>query len=229
MDSFPQIIDISEDIIRDIEVNDSDGLVETSHFMVDYNLSHSIILAMEHNHQGGKSNDLLKYINFVSSKYGIDKIMIEPYIKDSLETFVERIQRCAYFRARVKKEHIPAIQNLNGKLYTALDTAQELGKSDIVEILLTSDYRKKGETTAMTNLVRDLARRLFNQRSFAKNFEVLEAKAEDSDNFHRLEIFDLLSDKLKSLVRVQRRDRVKVIISSDMFLNLEIEINRHFK
>jgi hypothetical protein len=229
MDAFPEIIDILSDNIRAIDAEEEDGIVETAHFVINYSNIKRIILALEHNNVGGKSGDYQRYVSLISNRLELGRVLLEPYVRDELETFIERIQKCSYFRARVKKENLDKLENFDKKLYTALDTARELGKSDTVEIMLNFDYRKKNDTPTIRQLINNIVRRLLKDRSYASCFEVLETKAEDAFNSHRLEVFDLISDKLKSLVRVERKDKEKVVVSADMFLKLEEQLNRHFK
>jgi hypothetical protein len=188
-----------------------------------------IILAIEYNQQGGKSNDLQRYINFINHELELNSIRFEPYVKDELESFIRRIQKCAFFRVKVKKENIPYVEQLNERLYTSLNSMQQLGKSDTVEIILNYNLHKDSETRTMTSLIKNFTSYLVQHRSFSEHFENLEVRAEDEDNHRRMELFDLLSDKLKSLVRVERRERAKVVISIDMFNKLQDELNRHFK
>ena len=76
----------------------------------------------------------------------------------------------------------------------------------------------RNETHAMTECL---------ERVLASDYEKLEIIAEDSDKNDRLNAFDLLIDKAKDILQVERREKSRTIISLDMFAKMNDSWQKH--
>ena len=135
-ENFPEIMNMTDDQVRDIDITDDDGLLEVNHFIIDYTYSLPL-LAFEYNKFGANVMDLCKYVDQGARNKGFQHTVIQtPIIRDDLNSYKERMQRCKIFTARVHKDNISRIQELDDDLYTAMKISQEYGDSEYAEIEL---------------------------------------------------------------------------------------------
>lgn len=217
LDLLPEIINTKTDTIRGLEALEEEGLVETTHFLIDYSRK-TIRLAIEYNQFGAKINDFVSYIqNIGIHKKALIKIAYIPIIKDELSTYTERINRCSEFTMKIHRNNIEKIKVMDKSLYSAAKSASEHFRSDYITLDLKFDYRKRMATTEINNSIFNLSRFIMKDRKSVEVFDTLEVKAEDSYSQNKLQIFDLLFDKEKCNVFVQRKPRYRTVISADMF------------
>ena len=70
-DLLPELMNTNTDETKGIDAKEEEGLVETTHFIIDYRRD-KIILGIEYNHYGSKITDLVNYIQ----RIGVSKNMI---------------------------------------------------------------------------------------------------------------------------------------------------------
>jgi hypothetical protein len=138
------------------------------------------------------------------------------------------MNRVSEFFVRVHKNEISRIAGVDVGLFEACSAAEKYGKSEYVVIELKFNWRKV-EVTPFTVKAKKLIGKLLGNKKHADIFDKLVVRAEDADKRNRLEAFDLLSDKIKSDVSVQRKHKTKIVISQDMFEKLESELIRLIK
>jgi hypothetical protein len=223
MDLFPELIDTIEDTITDINAKESEGVVETTHFVISYKSSPSI-LSLEYNHYGPRIADIVRYLYFIGHKLSIKfDLTPDPIVNDNLASFSRRIQRCSMFTARVHKDNIQRINEVDTELFSAFKTSEEFSDSEYVEIRVKIDFQKKAKTKKINDLIDRLIGKFLHKKECLDYFDSLKVLAEDADSNSKLELFDFLSNKIQSLVKVEKREKSRALISADIFEKIEKE------
>jgi hypothetical protein len=225
-DILPEIMNTKTDEARGIEAKEEEGLVETTHFVIDYSKKKKK-LAIEYNQFGAKIGDFVRYIqNIGVSKKAVKTIGFTPIVKDELSKMQERINRCSEFVVKVHKDNVEKIKSLDDNIYSALKSSIDHFKSDYATLILKFDYKQRSETQEMNNSIFNVIRKLTQDRTKTELFNHLSVKAEDSKKNNLLENFDLLIDKVKSEVRVEKKKRYRTVVSVDIFEKMKSEILR---
>ena len=225
-DLLPEIMNTKTDEARGIEALDEEGLVETTHFILDYSLK-SKRLAIEYNQFGARISDFVQYIqNIGITKKAIKSIGYTPIVKNELSQYVRRINRTSKFVVKIHKDNIEKIKSVDTGIYTAAKASLEQFESDYALIDLKFDYRQKQETSKVNKTIFNTIRKLIKNPEKTELFNTLTVKAEDEDKNNRLEVFDLLVDKVKSRIKVEKQPRYRTVISADLFEKIQIEIIR---
>lgn len=226
MDNFPELMKLSSDEIRDIEADEDEGVCETTHFHIDFN-DFKIKIALEFNMHGPKLGDIVKYISYVWLQSGRNcECELVPIIKDELPSFLNRMNRCSAFTAKVHKDYIHQIKNVDDDLFTAFDSVNKFAsnESDYVEILIKFDFKKK-TGTSITQKGFELIKKILGNRIYANYFDELTFLSEDNQKNNKLELFNLIGGNIHSTVNVQKKPKVKHVVSADMYEKLERELN----
>lgn len=226
MDSFPELIDVAEDIVKDIVKGEDDGVVESTHFMIKYTKK-AVTIAMEFNQFGAKINELKWYVDFYLRRLELDCVLLyKSIVQDDIETFFRRINRCSSLMMKVHKDNVKRVQQVSPELFSAANAALEVGESEYVELFIKFDYQKRTDTPEITGKVKTWLNFFNRNKELSKSiFDDFTVKAEDTDKNYRLEYFDFISDKVKSYVNVQLRPQSRSIVSLDMFEKIEKEFN----
>lgn len=222
-DMFPELIDTGKDIVRDINAAQDEGILEVTHFMINYKKSIPII-AIEYNQFGAKAHDLSKYMRFIMQKHGVN-IYTENVgvIRDMLGTYKSRIARCSLFKARVRKENIAAVKKVDGELFDAFEAGEKFANSDYVEVNFKYDYRQKEGEGKIGEKIDKFINLFRNRQEVKEIFDAMNVEAEDADQNFRIEEFDFLNNKVKSKVAVEQKPKSRALISTDMFEHLKRE------
>ena len=227
-DVFPELINTVDDVIRDIEASEDDGIVEVTHFLINYTKPSSIIIAFEFNQYGAKVNDFKWYFNHFLKSIGVSQeATTSPIVQDNLQSYITRINRCSLLKAKVHKDNLHRVNEVSDDLFTAFDAALSIGESEYAEITIKFDYRTLPNTPGITQKVQGWIRKFISNKKYVEIFEELSVKAEDAENSYKIELFDLISNKIKSSVNVQKRPKSRSVISADMFEKLEREMIKH--
>jgi hypothetical protein len=225
-DILPEIMNTKTDEARGIEAKEEEGLVETTHFVIDYSKKKKK-LAIEYNQFGAKIGDFVRYIqNIGVSKKAVKTIGFTPIVKDELSKMQERINRCSEFVVKVHKDNVEKIKTLDDNIYSALQSSIDHFKSDYATLILKFDYKQRTETQEMNKSIFNVIRKLIQDRTKTELFNHLSVKAEDTDKNNLLENFDLLIDKVKSEVSVEKKKRYRTVVSIDIFEKMKSEIVR---
>ena len=64
-DAFPELMDITDDKIRDVEATKNEGIVEKTHFILSYR-NDEMTLSFEHNQYGARITDFVFYYLCIS-------------------------------------------------------------------------------------------------------------------------------------------------------------------
>lgn len=225
-DLLPEIMNTKTDEARGIEALEEEGLVETTHFILDYSKK-AKKLAIEYNQFGAKITDFVQYIQIIGlNEKAIKTLGYTPIVKNELSQYARRINRTSRFIVKIHKDNIEKIKNMDTKVYTAAKAAVDQFESEYALIDLKFDYRKRSETQKVNSSIANLIKKLVAKPEKTEFFNTLTVKAEDEDQNNRLEIFDLLVDKVKSNIKVEKQPRYRTIISTDMFEKIQAEIIR---
>lgn len=223
-DILPEIMNKNTDEARGIEAKEEEGLVETTHFVIDYSRK-TKKLAIEHNQFGAKITDFIHYLqNIGVSKKALKTVGFTPIVKDELSKLHDRIRRCSEFVVKVHKDNIEEIKKLDDKIYSALKASIDHFHSDYATLILKFDYRQRKETKEINKSIFNIIRKLIKDKDKTELFNTLSVKAEDSDKNELLENFDLLIDKVKSEVTVEKKKRYKTVVSVDIFEKIKTEL-----
>lgn len=220
-DILPELMNTVTDEARGIEAKDEEGLVETTHFIIDFSRKKKR-LAIEFNQFGARIDDFIMYLEQVGMAIKATKsVGFAPMVKDELKTVKERINKCSEFIVKVHKDNISAIQDIDAGLWTSLNSSIAHYKSEYGLIRLKFDYRERTNTKEIKSTIDKLVDALIKDKNNVELFNTLEVKAEDSEKNNRLEIFDLLVDKIKHKLKVEKNPRYRTVVSNDMFPKME--------
>lgn len=225
-DILPEIMNTKTDEARGIEALAEEGLLETTHFIIDYSKKDKK-LALEYNQFGAKINDFVLYIqNIGLHKKAVDSLGYSPIIKDELSQYINRINRTSEFIVKIHKDNIEEVKDIDTGIYTAAKAALDQFESEYALLDMKFDYQKKTDTKKVNQSIFNTIRNLIKKPENIELFNILSVKAEDENKNNRLEVFDLLVDKVKSNIKVQKQPRYRTIISADIFEKMQAEIIR---
>lgn len=224
-DLLPELMNTDTDETKGIEAKDEEGLVETTHFIIDYKKD-KIFLSLEYNHSGSKITDLVNYIERIGlDKEILNSVAFKPIVKDDLYNLKERINRFSEFIIKIHKDNIPQIKKIDNKIWSTLHSAIENFQSEYASLTLKFDYKQMLETSKIQHSVFNIISHLRKDNKNKYLFNKLSLKAEDSDKDNMLGNFDLLLEKVNSEIKVQRKEKYRTLISVDMFEKMSKELN----
>jgi hypothetical protein len=223
-DILPEIMNTKTDETKGIEAKDEEGLVETTHFVIDFSKKQKK-LAIEFNQFGAKIGDFIHYIqNIGINKSALKTVGFTPIVKDELSGLKERINRCSEFVVKVHKDNIEKIKSLDNNIYTALKASIDHFKSDYATLILKFDYREKQATPEINKSIFNIVRKLVKDKTKTELFNHLSVRAEDTEKNNILENFDLLIDKVKSEINVEKKKRYRTVVSADIYEKMKSEL-----
>ncbi|MBS1510693.1 MAG: hypothetical protein JST86_07635 [Bacteroidetes bacterium] len=223
-DVFPELIDMSTDITEDIKALENQGVVETTHFIIDYSRKLKKI-AIEFNNAGAKSNDFKTYFQLIGIVLNAVRIVkIRPIVKDELSKFKEKIAQLSTLDVRVHKDNIDKIAFLDKRFFTMLKGVKEQYSPEYIEIK--AKFSKKSSKTQdkIHDSVNNLLDGLVADNDKLNYFETLKVTALDRQNNYQSALFDFLAERVQSEMVVQRKPKHKVLISEDVFDKIKEEM-----
>lgn len=224
-DLFPELMNTITDVERGIDAADEEGVVETTHFAI-YDRNNKQKLSLEYNLYGAKIQDFSQYIERIGINYSaVVKVKYLPIVRNQLESIENRIIRCAEFEVKIHKDNIEAIRDIDTGTYSALKASVEHFNNDYATLKLNFDYKNKTATPEINNVIFKYIRELVKHKEKVDLFDTLQIVAEDSDRNNKLQAFDLLVDKVKSKVTVEKKEKHRSIVSIDMFEKMYNEMN----
>lgn len=226
LDLFPEMINMKTDTITELEGDENDGIVETTHILIDFRKSKTF-LSIEYNHHGAKINEIAEYIK----RIGVNEKILEDVgylaiVNSDLTKLKNRINRISEFAMKIHKDNLDKLKKMDGNLFQSATAATDHFENEFATIDLKIDYRKFSDTPAIRSSVFNLLNFLVKNPSERHIFNYVKVRAEDEERNNILETFDLLQDKIYSPIKVQRKKKQKTIISEDMFAKMLIEINK---
>lgn len=226
LDLFPEIINMVTDDIKEIEGGEYDGIVETTHILIDYRKPKTFI-SIEYNHQGAKINDVIEYLQRIGVNQGIlNNVGYVAIVNNDLGKLKQRMNRISEFTMKIHKDNLPKLKKMDGNLFQSAAAATDHFENEYANIDLKIDYRKFSETPVIRKSIFNILDYLIKNPAERHIFNFLKVRAEDEERSNILENFDLLLDKIYSPIKVQRKRKQKTIISEDMFDKMLIEIDK---
>lgn len=228
MDIFPELIDTNSDIIRDIVANATEGIIETSHFILSFK-NNSLLLSMEFNQYGPRISD---FINFIVNKFQNSRIFenldYNNYSRDDLPKYKQRINRISVVTAKVHKDNFRRINDVDSELFDAFDTVNKISEAEYVTLDLNYDYRTSFHTQSIRTKIMHIIDKLINDKTATNLFSTLKVKAEDQASNNKIKEFDLLNIWVKSEIKVEKKENSRVIVSADIFEKMQDELDKEF-
>lgn len=220
-DLLPEIMDTNTDEARGIETKEQEGLVETTHFIIDFSKQKKR-LAIEYNQFGARIVDFVFYLEKIGEhKKATKRVGFVPLVKDELKGIKERINRCSQFVVKVHKDRIAEIESMDNDLYSALIAAEEHFDSEYVQLTIKFDYKKRTDTKKVGSIIKNLIDSIIKDKNAIDVFNTLEVKAEDSAKNNKLQVFDLLIDKIKDELLVERKPLYRIVVSNDILPKMQ--------
>lgn len=227
-DAWPEMLDMSNDNIKEIVGSDKDGIIETTHFILSY-AKKKLVLAFEFNQFGPRITDFTYYLSgFLKRSKVANGLEFLPLYRDDLDDYKRRINRVSYLIAKVHKDNIKRINEVNSELFDAFETASNISEAEYVTLQLKFDTKKKSSLNFKQKVL-DIINIFQTKSETQDSFTMLRVKAEDEDRNNRLKEFDLLNIWVKSNFKVSKRPTSKVIVSSEMFEKMQAELSNEFK
>lgn len=227
MDLLPELMNIATDETKEIEAKEQEGVVETTHFIIDYRSETNIILALEHNHYGSKITDLVDYVQRIGVHKGlINNLGFLPFSNDNLSEIKTRVGKFSEFVVRVHKNNVDKIKTMDEKLWQAAVASVDNFDSDYATIRLKYDFKQRSATPLIEKTVFNLISHFQKNQNDKYAFNKLYMRAEDSDKNNLLEKFDLLIEKVHSTIMVQKKPKHRTLISHDMFEQMVDKLNK---
>lgn len=223
-DLLPEIMNTNTDEAKGIEAKEEEGLVETTHFVIDYSNS-KCKLAIEYNQFGARISDFINYLMNIGLHFeAFYSIKNMPIVNNDLTGLKKRLRKCSEFIVKVHKDNIPYIKEIDTDLFSALEASLEHFNCDYATLDLQFNYKRRTETKKVNNIITKVIDKLSNNKNNLEYFNTLQIKSEDSEKNNLLEIFDLLVDKVKSEIYVQKIKRYRTIVSLDIFDKIKNEM-----
>jgi hypothetical protein len=225
-DIFPQLIDMSSDEVTDLDDRGNDGIMDTSHFIIDFRRQ-STILALEYNHSGAKIDDFVKYMEKIGIAKSIIKKLGYQFLTDeNLIDLESRINRISEFSLKIHKNNFDLIRDMDGDILQAAEATINNFENEYALLNFKFDYRKFTDTPKIKRSVLNIVNWFVANPNKKNLFNYLNFKAEDLANDNRIRLYDLIVSKEKSEFNVQKKRKAKTIISEDMFPKMLIEIEK---
>lgn len=226
LDVFPEIIDMDTDNIKAIESAEKEGIMETTHFIIDFS-NKKTFMALEYNHLGAKISDIVQYFK----KIGVRKKMLKelgfvPVVNVDVTTLKQRLERVSEFSMKIHKDNIPELEKIDGDIFQYAKASVEHFENDYALIDIKIDYKKFAATPKIGGVVDKLIDFITRKPANKHIFNYLKVKGEDNEKNNLLEIFDLLQDKIYSPIRVQKKKKQKTIVSEDILEKMKGELTK---
>lgn len=228
MDVFPELMNTVNDVIRDIEAAESEGIVESSHFILSYK-DNDLMLSLEFNQYGPRITDFTGYLTNKGSALQIfEKIDFYPMQRDDLDSYRKRINNISMVTAKVHKDNWKRIQDFDRELFDAFETSSNVSDAEYVTLVFSYDYRDLRSSMKIRSKVMNIIGKLINDKTATNVFNTLKVKAEDEARNNRIKEFDLLNLWVKSEVKVEKKPKSRAIISADIFQKMQDEFYKEF-
>ena len=127
---------------------------------------------------------------------------------------------------KVLKENVENVKAHDNELGTVLENLKKFSKSKFFTLNIRLDFEKNNRKNK--DRILKFVRTFTKNKDTLDSYEIFKIEAEDTSKNERVfESFDLLMDKVKSRVKVERRVSSKVIITRKMYkLMLSEYINK---
>ena len=224
MDVFPELINLLTDKTTDIEADEDNGIVETTHFIIDYSKPQKKMV-LEYNHAGAKIGDFMTYFQLLGIELNaIKNVNYILRVKDEIDKLKEKIGTCSTIDVKVHKNNIAQIESVDKGLFSSIRDIRKQFEADYIELKLRFSYKKRKTPQKIQGSITNVLESLVEDKNKLLLFDTFKIRALDRSNNFSMALFDLLEEKVESEVSVQRKPKHKVVISVDMFELLKQEL-----
>jgi hypothetical protein len=225
-DDIPELIHMDTDKTREIDKADREGIVETTHFVISYRKKVKK-MGFEYHTSGAKAHEFQSYLLAIRDIGNVTEIGMERIINGNVLAEVERrMGRVGQIHMKVPKDNIGQLQKVEGQMASMFQTAQDFADTDSVTIDLSFDAKRRQQTNQAEGILRTLTRVLRRNKKASEAFEALTVRVEDVTNNNKMQIFDLLADKAKTTVTVNKKPKGTGLDSVDIFEKIAVAMNR---
>lgn len=216
MDAFPELIKTSDDKVRDIEVDEDEGILESSHFVLSVK-GDRLILSLEHNQYGPRISDFYYIANhYLFSNEILKSHTIHPLTNDTKIEYADRIDRVSYLIAKVHKDNIKRIENVDKGLFSAMATASEVAETEYVSLKYNVGKKQIEASSKLRALILKITTYFSNNDNSNLDFDTLQIRAIDTENEMKMKDFDLLNIWIKSHILVEKKPKSRVVLTTDI-------------
>jgi len=222
----PEVLDMSSDVAREVELKENEGFVETTHFILSYKRKRKR-MAVEYNHAGAKAHEFESYLRHIGQRVKLQAIVMQRVITDDmLEEVQRRMGRCSELIMEVVRDEVATVKKVDGQLATMLENSRNFLKTDKITIHFGFEIDKQSQSSGVTEFIGNLARAVKHNPLTLKAFSKLRVRAEDSEHRDLMEVFDLIEDKVKSKLRIERKPKSNTLVSTDFYEKVDAEMAR---
>lgn len=225
-DEVPELLNMDTDTTREIDRAEREGIVETTHFVVSYR-NRMKRIAVEYHLSGAKAHELKSYLLLIGDIAGVEGVYMERIVnRNVLDEVERRMGRIGQIHIRVPKDNIGQLGKLEGNMASLFQRAQEYADTDTVTIDLQFNAKRREQTEKAEGILRTLTKNLKKNDLASDSFDALTVRMEDTEHNNAMELFDLLADKAKTRITVNKKPNGNGLDSEDTFQKIAIEMHR---
>lgn len=226
MDAFPELIKTSDDKVRDIEVDDDEGILESSHFVLSVK-GDRLILSLEHNQYGPRISDFYFIANsYLFSNEILKTHIIHPLTNDTKINYADRIDRVSYLIAKVHKDNVKRIEKVDKGIFSAIITASEVAEAEYVTLKYNVGKKQIEASSKLRDLILKITSYFDNNANSNLDFETLQIRAIDTENEMKMKDFDLLNIWIKTHIRVEKKPKSRVVLTTDIHEKMKSDLQK---
>ncbi len=216
-DVFPQIMNDINASLEDITDAENKSVVESTHIIADYRNKDVLKLGIEFNFEGPRISDFMVYLRQIGASLKFSRSLITTIMSnDTLEEVANKIGDCKMLQIKVLKENVKNVKAHDNELGTVLENLKKFSKSKYFTLNIRLDFEKNNRSNR--DRILKFVRTFTKDKDALDSYEIFKIEAEDTSKDERVfESFDLLMDKIKSRVKVERKVTSKVIITNKMY------------
>jgi hypothetical protein len=228
-DLMPQLIGMSDDEVSDIAARDDQGIVETNHFIIYYG-GRKVYIAFEYNRSGAFIQEMTYYIKAVPKQtVELQELDYLPIVRDDINEIKRRMNAISSLTVQLHKSNEEVLREFPEGTASAMRTLLNIENIDYANVDLKFKVdRAQGtpEGESPESIIGKLIEGIQRGRIRKNNIDKILVVARDEDNGNKMALFDLLFDKVKSKISVDRNPKSRTIVSNQMFEKMWQELNR---
>ena len=225
-DEVPELLNMDTDTTRDIDRAEKEGIVETVHFVVSYR-NRMKRIAIEYSPTGAKAHEFKSYLLLIGEISKLEAVYMERIVNSNvLDEVQRRMGRIGNIHMQVPKDSIGQLAKLEGKVASLFAEAHEYADTDSVTLDLTFNAKRRVQTDKAKEILTTLTKNIKRNELATEAFESLTVRMEDTEHNKAMEVFDLLSDKAKTRITVEKRPSGNGLVSEDIFQKMSREMER---
>lgn len=225
-DEVPELLDMETDKTREIDRAEKEGIVETTHFVISFRNPMKKI-AVEYHTSGAKAHELKSYLLLIGGIADLESIYMERIVnRNVLEEVERRMGRIGSIHMRVPTDNIGQLNKVDKQIASMIQVAKEYADTDAITLDLMFNAKRRQQTDQAKDILRTLTKNLKKNELASDAFESLTVRMEDTEHNNTMEIFDLLADKAKTRITVNKKPNGSGLDSEDTFQKIAYEMER---